>query len=134
MNTYDPPTITDFEDVVRQMLQAENRLRPAIGTDAVQRRRREDVARMHEAVERVAADCVTDAERTQAAADETLAVGRTEDGTVVFYDLNAQVGVRRLIPTPPVGGGKSTHVALIDELALLVAQRRLNQARKGREL
>jgi imidazole glycerol phosphate synthase subunit HisF len=140
MNAFNAPTIADLEDVARQILAAGNRLAPAIGIEAVQRRRREDVARMHEAVERVAADCVTDAERTQAAAGEVLAVGWAEDGTVAFYDLDAHAGVRRPVQAPPIGGGKSTHIVFIDELAAMQDTRvgeltRLlpSQVRKGCE-
>jgi hypothetical protein len=51
---------------------------------------------------------------------EPLAVGRTEDGTVVFYDLDTQPRIRQVLPRQPItGGGKSTRIVMVDELATL---------------
>lgn len=66
MSAYDAPTLPDFEDLVRQMVNDENRLLAAIGIEAVQRRRRKLIARMHHAVDRVALQCRTDAEKAVA--------------------------------------------------------------------
>jgi hypothetical protein len=86
VNTYDSPTITDFEDVVRQMLQAEDRLRPAIGTDAVLRRRLKLVNGMHHAIDRVIAEC--------RAGDEK---GNISTATVPAQRTSSSTG--RLVPT-----------------------------------
>lgn len=70
---------------------------------------------------------------------EALAVGATEDGTVVFFDPVTQPAIRQVLPKqPPTIGGKSTHIVLIDELATLLTpelgeltRQLMSQARKG---
>lgn len=64
--SFDAPTLADFEDVVRQMVQNENLLRGAIGPDAVLRRRHKLVDCMHHAIDRITAECRADDEKETA--------------------------------------------------------------------
>lgn len=72
--------------------------------------------------------------------DEQIAVGATEDGTVVFYDPVRQPAIRQVLPEqPPTGGGKSVPpIVMVDELATLfqpeigeLTRQLMRRARKG---
>lgn len=78
MNDFNPPTLADFEDLVRQMVQAENRLRPAIGTELVLRRRCSLVNGMHHVIDRVTAECrAADEQETAGTSTATVPAQRT---------------------------------------------------------
>lgn len=83
MNDFNPPTIADFEDLVRQMLQAENRLTAAIGTDAVLRRRHKLVNGMHHVIDRVTAECRAGDEETAGITAVTVPAQRSSTGQPV---------------------------------------------------
>lgn len=108
MNTFNPPTIADLEDIARSMVADVNRLaKYGISPAVVQDRRCELVASMHAAIDQAAGN------------DEQLAVGRTADGIVVFYDIKTQPNIARLLPIPASRTGEPAPLVTIDEFAAL---------------
>lgn len=74
------PTLADFEDMVRRMVQHENLLRPAIGTPAVLQRRYRLTEGMHSVINRVTAECRADDEKA-ATSVATVPAQRTGSDT-----------------------------------------------------